>query len=80
MELKSITKNVVTLLAYILLAGVTVYLYPRYDGSFPYRYEIGRPWAYDRVVAEFDFPIYKSDKQIAAEQEEILRDFAPFYT
>ena len=79
MKLKSITKNVITLLAYVLLAAVTVYLYPRYDGSFPYRYEIGRPWAYDRVVAEFDFPIYKSDKQIAAEQKEILRDFAPFY-
>ena len=50
MKLQSITKNVVTLLAYFLLAGVTVYLYPRYDGSFPYRYEIGRPWSYDRLV------------------------------
>ena len=80
MKLTSITKNIVTVCAYILLAGVTVYLYPRYDGSFPYRYEIGRPWAYDRIVAEFDFPIYKSDTQIAAEEAEVLRDFAPFYT
>ena len=80
MKLQSITKNVVTLLAYFLLAGVTVYLYPRYDGSFPYRYEIGRPWSYDRLVAEFDFPIYKSESQLTAEQTEVLRDFTPIYT
>ena len=80
MKIKSITKNVVMVLAYILLAGVTVYLYPRYDRSFPYRYEVGRPWSYDRLVAEFDFPIYKSEAQLNEEQEEVLRDFAPIYT
>ncbi len=80
MKLKSLTKNVVTVLAYLSLAGATVYLYPRYDGSFPFRYETGRPWTYDRLVAEFDFPIYKSESQLAAEQAEVLRDFAPIYT
>lgn len=80
MEFKSVTKNLITILAYILLAGITVYLYPRYDGSFPYRYEVGRPWSYDRLVAEFDFPIYKSESQLAQEEAEVLRDFTPYYT
>ena len=80
MKLKSVTKNVVKVLAYVLLAGVTVYLYPRYDRSFPYRYEVGRPWSYDRLVAEFDFPIYKSESQLKEEEREVLRDFSPFYT
>ena len=80
MKIKSFTKNVVNILAYVLLAAVTVYLYPRYDRSFPYRYEIGRPWSYDRLVAEFDFPIYKSDAQLNKEEIEVLRDFSPIYT
>ena len=71
MKIKSFTKNVVNILVYFLLAAVTVYLYPRYDRSFPYRYEVGRPWSYDRLVAEFDFPIYKSDAQLNKEEIEV---------
>ena len=80
MKIKSFTKNVVNILAYFLLATMTVYLYPRYDRSFPYWYEVGRPWSYDRLVAEFDFPIYKSDAQLNKEEIEVLRDFSPIYT
>lgn len=80
MKLSRLTGNIVKVCSFALLAVVTVYLYPRYNSSFPYRYEIGRPWGYDRVVAEFDFPIYKSAKQLATETEEVMRDFAPCYT
>ncbi len=80
MRLSKLTGNIVKICSFALLAAVTVYLYPRYDSSFPYRYEIGRPWGYDRVVAEFDFPIYKSEEQLSAERAEVMRDFAPCYT
>lgn len=79
MKLTTFTQNIVKALAFILLAAVTVYLYPRYDSSFPYRYEVGKPWVYDRIVAEHDFPIYKSERQLAQEQEEVLQDFTPYY-
>ena len=80
MKLTTLTQNIVKGVAFLVLAAVTVYLYPRYDSSFPYRYEVGKPWVYDRVVAEFDFPIYKSEKQLADERAEVLRDFMPYYT
>ena len=79
MKLSRLTGNIVKVCSFALLAAVTVYLYPRYDSSFPYRYEVGRPWGYDRVVAEFDFPIYKSADQLAAERAEVMRDFTPCY-
>lgn len=79
MKLTTLTQNIVKGVAFLLLAAITVYLYPRYDSSFPYRYEVGKPWVYDRIVAEFDFPIYKSEKQLADEQAEVLRDFTPYY-
>ena len=79
MKLSLLTQNVVKSVAFLLLGAITVYLYPRYDSSFPYRYEVGKPWVYERIVAEHDFPIYKSEQQLAEEQEEVLRDFAPYY-
>ncbi|MBO4665606.1 MAG: HDIG domain-containing protein [Paludibacteraceae bacterium] len=79
MRLTTVTQNIVKALAFLVLGAATVYLYPRYDSSFPYRYEVGKPWVYDRVVAEHDFPIYKSEAQLAKEQGEVLQDFTPYY-
>ena len=35
------------------------------------RYDIGKPWTYGSFIAKFDFPIYKTDEAIKAEQERI---------
>lgn len=61
------------------LVALFIYLFPRYDYSFHRHIEIGKPWGYDLVTAESDFPIYKTDKQLARERAEILADFAPYY-
>ena len=53
-------------------------LYPSED-KFKYQFEIGKPWTYELITASFDFPIYKSDKQIAKEKEDILKDYTPYY-
>lgn len=60
------------------LVILIVFLYPKED-KFKYQFEIGKPWAYELITASFDFPIYKSDKQIAKEKEEILKDYTPYY-
>ncbi len=61
------------------LAVLIVLLYPS-ENTFKYQFEIGKPWSYELITASFDFPIYKSDQQIAKEKEEILKDYTPFYT
>ena len=60
------------------LVVLIVLLYPSED-KFKYQFEIGKPWSYELVTASFDFPIYKSDQQIAKEKDEILQDYTPFY-
>jgi len=40
----------------------------------------GKPWPYEEVTAEFDFPIYKSDEQLAQDQQEAMRSFTPYFT
>ncbi|MCQ2346232.1 MAG: HDIG domain-containing protein [Paludibacteraceae bacterium] len=44
-----------------------------------YIIEIGKPWPYDRVSAEFDFPIYKTEEDVAKEQAQLLASFTPCY-
>jgi len=64
---------------FALLAAVIVLLFPRYNNAFRYHYEIGKPWGYGKLTADFDFPIYKTDEQLAKEQQQLLSTFAPCY-
>ena len=73
------TKTVFRLGAFALLAVVIVLLFPRYNNAFRYHFEVGKPWGYATLTADFDFPIYKTDEQMAKEQKQMLSTFAPCY-
>ena len=64
---------------FALLAAVIVVLFPRYNNAFRYHFEVGKPWGYTTLTADFDFPIYKTDEQLAKEQKQLLSTFAPCY-
>ena len=72
-------KTILIITTYVALAVLTVYLFPRYNNAFNYHFEVGKPWGYDLVTAEFDFPIYKTDAAIQREQQEAIRDITPCY-
>ena len=64
---------------FALLATVIVLLFPRYNNTFRYHFEVGKPWGYNTLTADFDFPIYKTDEQMAKEQKQLLSTFTPCY-
>ncbi len=64
---------------FMVLAAVIVLMFPRYNNSFRYHYEIGKPWGYGALTADFDFPIYKTDEQLEKDQQQLLSTFAPFF-
>ena len=72
-------KNILRLSVFALLAAVIVLMFPRYNNAFRYHYEIGKPWGYNTLTAYFDFPIYKTDDQLAKEQTQLLSTFAPIF-
>lgn len=74
-----IVNQVFRLGAFVLLAAILVLLFPRYNNSLRYHYEVGKPWAYATLRAEYDFPIYKTDEQFAKEQERMRSTFAPYF-
>lgn len=71
------TLQIVSLLA---LAAWAIYLVPKNTNPFKYHFEVGQPWAYGLITAEFDFAIYKTDAQLQAEYDQVLKDFTPFYS
>lgn len=64
---------------FVLLAAVIVLMFPRYSNAFRYHFELGKPWGYSTITADFDFPIYKTEEQMAREQKQLMSTFTPCY-
>lgn len=79
MPMSRSVRIIIILSAYIGLAVLTVYLFPRYNAAFNYHFEVGKPWGYDLMTAEFDFPIYKTEAEVFEEQEEAVRNVTPCF-
>ena len=65
-------------LPFILVLAVLVLLMPR-AAKFNYDYRRGSPWKYEALIAQFDFPIYKTESQL---REEMLSNDSysvPYY-
>ncbi|HKL07414.1 MAG TPA: HDIG domain-containing protein [Bacteroidales bacterium] len=64
---------------FLLTIAVIVYIFPR-EGKFRYEFQKGRPWMHTNLIAPFDFPIYKNDKQLQEERDSILNNYNPYFT
>lgn len=61
-------------LTVILIASVM----PR-ENMFSVNYEINKPWHSSRLMANFNFPVYKSDAVIKREHDSIMASFEPYF-
>jgi len=57
-------------LLFALSVAAVVYIYPR-ESKFKYEFSQGRPWAYENLVAPFDFAIQKTRDELQQEREAI---------
>lgn len=64
---------------FFITSVILIYLFPR-EGKFRFEYEKGKPWMHDLLVAPFDFPIYKPEKELNADKDSVLKDFRPYYS
>ena len=72
-------RNMATRFALILITVALIVLFmPRNKGT-QLRYDIGKPWMYGSFIAKFDFPVYKTDETVKAEQDSALKSFQPYY-
>ena len=62
----------------LVICGTIVHLFPK-AGSFQYEFQKGSPWRYETLKAPFDFPIYKTETELAAEREKITEEQTPIF-
>lgn len=66
------------LLLAVVTTAVIVWALPREERS-TYHYEEGKPWMYGSFIATFDFPVYKTEAAMQAQEDSLLALFVPYY-
>lgn len=79
MKLPSIPSYIFRIGLFAIVAILIVLMFPRYTNAFRYHYEIGKPWGYNALTADYDFLIYKTDNQMADEQKHLMSGFSPCF-
>ncbi|MCQ2143829.1 MAG: HDIG domain-containing protein [Bacteroidales bacterium] len=44
-----------------------------------YEYKKGSPWMYESLVADFDFPIIKTENELLSDREAAMEEFVPYF-
>lgn len=70
------TLQAILFIALILLVSQ---LLPRRTTNFKYYFEVGKPWRYELLTAEHDFPVYKTEAQLEQEKTQVLKNYIPCY-
>ena len=73
--MRDITTRVVLV---ILTVVIVVWALPREEGK-RFHYDEGKPWMYGQLIAQFDFPVYKTEEALKAERDSILKHFQAYY-
>ncbi len=78
MHKSGLPKSIKTYIPLLLLWVLLLLMMPR-SGKFSYDYKKGSPWTYETLVAQFDFPILKTQEQLNEEKETAGASVIPYY-
>ena len=67
------------LLIFLGAVAFILYIFPR-EGKFRFEYQKGRPWQHGILYAPFNFPVKKTEKELTAEKDSILKKHHPYYS
>ena len=78
MEKTYFPRNFKVYLPLIILLVLLVFLMPR-ASKFNYDYKKGDTWMYETLVSQIDFPILKTERQLAEDIEKASSGIIPYY-
>ncbi|MBO6249219.1 MAG: HDIG domain-containing protein, partial [Bacteroidales bacterium] len=78
MKVSDVKINYSIVVPMVMIFVILVLVFPR-SAKFPYDYKRGMPWTHETLVANFDFPILKTDEQIMEERSRSKSATIPYY-
>lgn len=78
MEKFNLPRKFKVYLPLLALFMILVFMMPR-SPKFNYDYRKGSPWLHETLVAQFDFPVLKTEAQLLEEREKAGSVFIPYY-
>lgn len=78
MKLPRVSINYRVFIPLVVLFLVLTLIFPR-TAKFSYDYRKGSPWSHETLLAQFDFPILKTDEQIREEKSRSKSVVIPYY-
>ena len=78
MKLPRVSVNYRVLIPLVILFLILTVIFPR-TAKFSYDYRKGSPWSHETLLAQFDFPILKTDEQIREERSRNKPVVIPYY-
>lgn len=77
--IKKSYKGIIKTLMLIVSIMIIVYIFPR-EAKFRFEFSKGKPWMYEDLIAEYNVPIYKSELELTAERDSIMKQYIPFFS
>jgi putative nucleotidyltransferase with HDIG domain len=77
-KLKRQFNRILRILLVIASTATILFCFPS-NGSFKYEFHKGNPWKHETLIAPFDFAIHKTEKEIASERIELLKNYKPYF-
>ncbi len=65
-------------LLFIATALILLLVIPK-GAKFPYEFKKGTAWLHKNLTAPLDFPIYKTETEIAEEKDSLFKNFTPYF-
>ena len=78
MKLPRVSINYRVLIPLVVLFLVLTLIFPR-TAKFSYDYRKGSPWSHETLIAQFDFPILKTEEQLREERSRNKAVVVPYY-
>lgn len=73
------TRNIIAIALLIVVStALMIAVMPR-QNNHKLLFDLGHPWQYQDLIAEFDFPIYKDSLEISAEKDSVRRAVEPYF-
>ena len=80
-HLNTLTNNylgISKIFIFIMFSLLIVFIFPK-TSKFKYEYQKSKPWAYEDLIAPFDFAILKTSKEIELEKFDIIKKNKPYF-